>query len=729
MVMRSAFWGNGRRAMGRTAFVAATALGLIFHSSTGFAVDKFVISIGSAGTICDFDAQCNTVTGLCAPDGTTPCASDADCPGCLTVQNEDLIMCTPVSPPVENNTQCRWSPFFDGSATGLNTAIYAADVLPNGDLVMRVYADTSVPDISNLKRKDLALFRPTDGMGNPTPFQLPYTQGQWSLFLDGDAVKDSSDARAWDALEVLFPDSCRDLDSDETIEPQECDVLLSLPAGAALGGIAFKDEDILRCRPTLSPGGTISACEYALFLDSSQINEPYPGGDPGSETDSFQGNLHAFELTEFDKESLSGTMIFRTADQSTLPAHQGDRDLLKMVGSFGPSGACSVTTATRCLTAGDCPDGETCGAFDTNPSTSTATVFLFDGDAPGARVVPDLSAGLGLETIQALAIVPDGDGDGVPDGIDNCPDIYNPGQEDDDGDGIGDVCDQCFGRPDPECRCGDGIIDLPNEACDLGDEFNGAEGSPCSADCHIIGTCTQTEGPCETAEDCPNYPAEGCCGNAVQEGDEACDDGNPIPDDECSNSCQLVPDPVIVFGCEGLVGPSIVPSFGKISKFIDTKKVTDPGFDRWGIRGEFIIAEGIPFDPDSQTAKVIFSQDGIIYQATVPISTFEQKGSATRPMWKFSLAGKDPDIPGAEGWRKGKFNVKGGRGLGPVNRLGYGLVGKLQTWAFEIDPSFLGGPPARLRQTIRVGNLCATIVVTCEEKASGKMLKCSSQQF
>jgi hypothetical protein len=35
----------------------------------------------------------------------------------------------------------------------------------------------------------------------------------------------------------------------------------------------------------------------------------------------------------------------------------------------------------------------------------------------------------------------DGDGDGVGDPCDNCPDVYNPGQEDGDGDGVGDVCD------------------------------------------------------------------------------------------------------------------------------------------------------------------------------------------------------------------------------------------------------------------------------------------------
>jgi hypothetical protein len=37
----------------------------------------------------------------------------------------------------------------------------------------------------------------------------------------------------------------------------------------------------------------------------------------------------------------------------------------------------------------------------------------------------------------------DADNDGVFNGMDNCPDDYNPYQEDEDGDGIGDVCDNC----------------------------------------------------------------------------------------------------------------------------------------------------------------------------------------------------------------------------------------------------------------------------------------------
>jgi hypothetical protein len=41
----------------------------------------------------------------------------------------------------------------------------------------------------------------------------------------------------------------------------------------------------------------------------------------------------------------------------------------------------------------------------------------------------------------------DCDGDGAPNGTDNCPDVNNPNQEDSDGDGVGDACDNC---PDQE---------------------------------------------------------------------------------------------------------------------------------------------------------------------------------------------------------------------------------------------------------------------------------------
>jgi hypothetical protein len=54
-------------------------------------------------------------------------------------------------------------------------------------------------------------------------------------------------------------------------------------------------------------------------------------------------------------------------------------------------------------------------------------------------------AGLAGVRIGGLAVAPgtDTDGDGVPDGEDNCILVPNPGQEDADGDGAGDACDGC----------------------------------------------------------------------------------------------------------------------------------------------------------------------------------------------------------------------------------------------------------------------------------------------
>lgn len=567
--------------------------------------------------------------------------------GGVDVKNEDIVICDPTSfgP---GTTACTWRLLFDGSQSGLDTSVRALEVLPNGNLVIRVAADNSIPDLSAIKTKDLALFIPTD------PLDVPYENGEWRLFLDGDAVNGASDARSWDAVDVLTDGTC------ENTSPMTCDVLLSLPSGAALGGVSFGDEDILRCHPTAwSVGGAITACDYSLYIDSSAIN----GGGSGS----FTGNLHGLDLLAPD------TMIFRANAQASLPTHSAARDLLRYVGTFGTS-----------------PVG-------------TVDLF-FDGDA----------AGVGGQTIQAFSFMPDGDGDQVPDGIDNCLGLPNPGQENADGDELGDACDYCPNRPDPTCRCGDATIDPPAEECDLGDAVNGAVDSPCSATCEIVGSCTGSNTPCDEASDCPS--GEGCCGNSITDGDEECDDGNNIPDDLCSGQCILTPQGVPILGCEDVAGPHLMPGFVKSARFQDTKD--NPGFDldKWKVKGEFNLSTGVTLDPDTETVRVILNQAGPapLFQADLPIGSFVQKGSPTKPSWQFK--DKEGDVVGAAGLRKVQAKLA-------LNKMTFAIDSRKVI--VPVDYFALGAPPVRIRQTLRIGDDCATTVLRCAVGTNAS-LKCTS---
>ncbi|MFZ1693609.1 MAG: proprotein convertase P-domain-containing protein, partial [Flavobacteriales bacterium] len=83
--------------------------------------------------------------------------------------------------------------------------------------------------------------------------------------------------------------------------------------------------------------------------------------------------------------------------------------------------------------------------------------------------------------------LPDGDGDGVCDALDNCPMDVNPGQADSDSDGAGDACDVCpnLANASPGDACDDGdnqtVLDVigagPGCAC---------AGVPCTTDLDFV---------------------------------------------------------------------------------------------------------------------------------------------------------------------------------------------------------------------------------------------------
>jgi hypothetical protein len=468
-------------------------------------------------------------------------------------------------------------------------------------------------------------------------------------------------------------------------------------------------------------------------------------------------DIEAIDFLSFDPATMSGEMVFKKGSGTPpgFPAHTPGKDLLLYDGTFG-AGNC-VPSGDPCAADGDCPLGESC---DTGTCTVSATPCSSDSDCTGGggnvcNVIRDpagtvtkffdgVAVGLvgATQNIEGFTVLVETDGDGVPDGFDNCPDDANPPsvcsgagpetcpsgsssecpggetceQADDDGDGVGDPCDQCNGRDDAVCFCGDDILDLPSEQCDLG-AFNGQPGSPCTATCNIEGTCKPSGTTCTTAADCP--VGEGCCGNEVVEANEACDDGNVIDDDTCDNDCELNPVGVPILGCEDLQGPHIVPAFWKLTLFKDTPKVAD--IDRWKTKGDFNFPQGLEPDADTQAVRIVFGNNltGELFSSTldpgdcVPTPCFVQSGTATKPKWKF--LDKEADLAGAPSWRKGKLSQK-------LNKMTPALDGRnvaLFTLA-EADA------PQPTRQTVRIGDLCATALVTCEVKGNGKTLKCAS---
>lgn len=203
-------------------------------------------------------------------------------------------------------------------------------------------------------------------------------------------------------------------------------------------------------------------------------------------------------------------------------------------GGDGCSVACQVEPDWECPEAGGaCVSIAICG----NGIVTSAEVCddgnMVDGDGCSANcgtVEPGWQC-----RVPGRKCIPDC-GDGMMLGGEKCDDGKPPA----DGDGCSSTCLiepgwSCTGSPSActESDCGNGIPET-GESCDLGEALNGlfhGDGTGCSKTCTQEPKCRDDAG--KTTACAP------VCGNANIDEGEGCDDGNAVPGDGCSETCQL----------------------------------------------------------------------------------------------------------------------------------------------------------------------------------------------
>lgn len=175
------------------------------------------------------------------------------------------------------------------------------------------------------------------------------------------------------------------------------------------------------------------------------------------------------------------TLIYRLTDSTNL--HQFRDEIYRQAQSFAVAGSYGFTF------------GDVCNVLNAFASVGLG---LPDTDCDGAPNAP----------------TDDGDGDGVPDGVDNCPTLFNRYQNNQDMDAFGDICDT---DRDGDTRLNDDDNCPDHSNFNQSDVDGDGRGDPCDDD--------DDDGWIDVLDNCPGIP------NPYQENEDGDLDGDACDDD------------------------------------------------------------------------------------------------------------------------------------------------------------------------------------------------------
>lgn len=188
----------------------------------------------------------------------------------------------------------------------------------------------------------------------------------------------------------------------------------------------------------------------------------------------------------------------------------GESFLLK-VNSLGDIPGCSYVATNNMTTATTAVTGQN---TSTTVSTSLSYTVTTLTSTPSDPYVP----------VQTICSATDTDDDGVPDGSDNCPTVYNPTQTDADNDTIGDACDTCpydaQNDIDNDTYCACITLECPSSEKCNGTQNPDPDPASCADNCPNVCNSQQLDADNDTIGDvCDSTPGCGGCGQVLCETD------------------------------------------------------------------------------------------------------------------------------------------------------------------------------------------------------------------